>query len=51
MCTRGLPIGGGGLGLRGGLGRGGGSQGGVLRGGMAGGAKDTAGGVEVPWRE
>ena len=51
MCTRGLPTGGGGLGLRGGLGRGGGSQGGALKGGMAGGAQDTAGGVEVPWRE
>ena len=41
----------GGLGLRGGLGRGGGSQRGAFRGGMAGGAQDTAGGVEVPWRE
>ena len=51
MCTRGLPTGGGGLGLLGGLGRGGGSQGGTLRGGMAGGAQDTSGGGEVPWRE
>ena len=38
MCTRGLATGGGGLGLLGGLGRGGGSQAGALRGGMAGGA-------------
>ena len=51
MCTMGLPTGGGGLDLRGGLGKGGGSQGGALRGGMAGGAPGTTGRVEVPWRE
>ena len=49
--TRWLSTAWGGLGLQGGLGGVGDNQGGTLRGRMAGGAQDTAGGVEVPWRE